>query len=85
MYLTKPSPPFALVRRLARALSRPLSRLVGGQHGDNSDEADVAVKPANDYRAAIVRLRPLLQALPTAGLLPGPQGELLLPELALHY
>jgi len=61
------------------------ARFGSGESGDNSDEADVLTTPTDSYQATLTRLRPFLLALRAVGVLPGPQGELLAPELALHY
>ena len=62
-----------------------MARLGGGEQGDNSDDAEAASGP-EPWPTALARLRPLVKALQAAGALPGaPQGEVLLPELALHY
>lgn len=61
-----------------------VQRLGGGEKGDNSDEAE-AVTEREQVQALIARWRPLVKALRAAGALPGLQGELLLPDLALHY
>lgn len=67
------------------ALESLAARFGGGEQGDNSDEADV-VSERETYQLTLARWRPVLKALQAAGALPGsPQGELLLPELALHY
>jgi protease-4 len=62
-----------------------VAHLSGGEEGDNSDEADITTK-RDTNRLTLARLRPLLKALQSAGALPGAaQGELLLPDFALHY
>ncbi len=65
------------------ALEALAARLSGGEHGDNSDDADVSTET---YRVTLERWRPLVKALQAAGAIPGaPQGELLTPNLSLHY
>ena len=67
------------------AIEALASRFGGGDPGDNSDEADV-VSDHDRLRMTLTRWRPVIKALQAAGALPGaPQGELLLPELSLHY
>ena len=67
------------------AIEALAARFGGGDQGDNSDEADV-VSDRDRLQLTLARWRPVIKALQAAGALPGaPQGELLLPELALHY
>ena len=67
------------------AIEALAARFGGGDPGDNSDEADV-VSDRDRFQMTLARWRPVIKALQAAGALPGaPQGELLLPELALHY
>ena len=67
------------------AIETLAARFGGGDQGDNSDDADV-VSDRDRVQMTLARWRPVIKALQAAGALPGaPQGELLLPELALHY